>query len=203
MLTSEKYVPCRNTIFNSALPICLMLPPNCPLFFNFIMLLQLFPIPHFIPPHSVQPHFQNQSPRHSPHSWVLHICSLTNLFTTFQSVPTSTFPLTAVSLFHDSMLLVLFCCLIYFVHQIPPTSEIIWYLSFTDWLISLSKISSSSIHAVAKGRNSFFLLYSISLCRQMYHSSFIYSYTDGRLSCFQILVIVHTAAMNIRVHKFF
>ena len=35
--------------------------------------------------------------------------------------------------------------------------EIIWYLSFTTWLISLSIMLSSSIHAVEKGRSSFFL----------------------------------------------
>ena len=33
----------------------------------------------------------------------------------------------------------------------------IWYLSFPTWLISLSIMLSSSIHAVAKGRSSFFL----------------------------------------------
>ena len=32
-----------------------------------------------------------------------------------------------------------------------------WYLSFNDGLISLSIMLSSSIHAVAKGRSSFFL----------------------------------------------
>ena len=51
----------------------------------------------------------------------------------------------------------LFCSLVYFVHYIPLVSEIIWYLSFTKWLISLRIIVSSSIHAVTKGKNSFFL----------------------------------------------
>ena len=74
-------------------------------------------------------------------------------------------PLTTVSLFHDSMLLVLFCSLVYFVHYVPLIGEIIRYLSFTDWLISLSIIFSSSIHAVPKGRNSFFLLHGIPLCK--------------------------------------
>ena len=31
-------------------------------------------------------------------------------------------------------------------------SEIIWYLSFSDWLISLSIMFCKSIHAVAKGK---------------------------------------------------
>ena len=33
-----------------------------------------------------------------------------------------------------------------------------WYLSFTVWLISLSVMLSSSIHAVAKGKSSFLVL---------------------------------------------
>ena len=43
-----------------------------------------------------------------------------------------------------------FCLLVYFAHQIPHISEIIWYLSFPDWLISFSIIISRSIHAIAK-----------------------------------------------------
>ena len=35
--------------------------------------------------------------------------------------------------------------------QIPHMCEIIWYLSCSDWLISLSIIYSRSIHAVKKG----------------------------------------------------
>ena len=38
-------------------------------------------------------------------------------------------------------------------------------MSLTVWLISLSIMLSSSIHAVANGRNSFFLLHSIPLCK--------------------------------------
>ena len=60
--------------------------------------------------------------------------------------------------FHDPGS-ILFSCLF------PLIGEIIWYLSFTTWLISLSLILSNSIHAVAKGRSSFFLLLSIPLCK--------------------------------------
>ena len=38
-----------------------------------------------------------------------------------------------------------------FVHQIPNVNEIIWYLSFSDWLISLSIMFSRSIHTVTNG----------------------------------------------------
>ena len=37
----------------------------------------------------------------------------------------------------------------------------------------------------------------------MFHSSFIHSFTDGHLGCFQYLAIVNRAAMNFEVHRFF
>ena len=66
-------------------------------------------------------------------------------------------PLISVSLFPVSLPLFLFCSSVYFVHQIPHMSEIVWYLSFANWLISLSILFSRSIHAVMKGENSFLL----------------------------------------------
>ena len=56
-----------------------------------------------------------------------------------------------------SISLSLFCLLVQFIHLMPHMSEIIWYLSLSDWLISLSIIFSRSIHAIAEGR--VFLLY--------------------------------------------
>ena len=50
---------------------------------------------------------------------------------------------------------ILLACL--FCDYVPLIAEIIWYLSFTVWLISLGIMPSSSIHAVAKVRSSFFL----------------------------------------------
>ena len=72
-------------------------------------------------------------------------------------------PPAAVSLFSVSMSLFLFCLLVYFVYQIPNISEIIWYLSFCDWLITLSIMLSRSIHDVAKGKIFFLWLSSIPL----------------------------------------
>ena len=66
-------------------------------------------------------------------------------------------PLVTVSLFFISMSLVIFCLLVCFVDYVPLIGEIIWYLSFTAWLTSLSIILSGSIHVVTKGRLSFFL----------------------------------------------
>ena len=72
-----------------------------------------------------------------------------------------TSPLVTISLFLISMSLVIFCLLFSFVDYIPVKGGIIWYLSLTAWLISLSIMLSSSIHAVVKGRSSFFSLFCI------------------------------------------
>ena len=47
---------------------------------------------------------------------------------------------------------------VYFVQQIPHISEITWYLSFSDQLISFSIIPARSIHAIAKGKICFFFM---------------------------------------------
>ena len=59
------------------------------------------------------------------------------------------FPLTALSLFSESTSLFLFCLFIVFISHI---NEITWYLSFPDWLISLSIMLSRSIHAVTEDK---------------------------------------------------
>ena len=55
------------------------------------------------------------------------------------------------------MKLVIFCLLFSFVDYVPVKGEIIWYLALTAWLISLSIMLSSSIHAVTEGKVSFSL----------------------------------------------
>ena len=65
--------------------------------------------------------------------------------------------LAIVRLFLTSVSLVIFCLLFSFVVYVLVKGEIIWYLSLIAWLISLSIMLSSSIHAVAKGISSFFL----------------------------------------------
>ena len=66
-------------------------------------------------------------------------------------------PLATARLFPTSMSLVVFCLLFSSIDYVPVKGEIIWYLSLTAWLISLSIMLSSFIHAVAKGISSFFL----------------------------------------------
>ena len=56
-------------------------------------------------------------------------------------------PLAMFRLLLLSMSLVMFCLLFSFVDYVPVRGEIIWYLSLTTWLISLSIMLSSSIHA--------------------------------------------------------
>ena len=59
--------------------------------------------------------------------------------------------------------LVIFCLLVYFVGEDPFIGEIIWYLFFINWLISLSIMLSRSTHAVTKGSSSFLLLLSFTV----------------------------------------
>ena len=105
------------------------------LFFLMFYCLCFYSYPYFSPsPPTTHPTSNGHC--QSPHCWpcpgVLHIRFLTNPYTLFQPVRTSPVPLPAVSLFHDSIHLVLFCSLVYFVHDILLTSDIMWYLVFTD-----------------------------------------------------------------------
>lgn len=50
-----------------------------------------------------------------------------------------------------------FCLFIYFVLQIPHVNALIYYVSFSDWLIRLSIISSRPILIVTSGKVLFFV----------------------------------------------
>ena len=74
-------------------------------------------------------------------------------------------PLVIVRLLLTSMSLVIFCLLFSFVDYVPVKGEIIWYLSLTAWLISLSIMPSSSIQIVKRVGAPFSLLHRIPLCK--------------------------------------
>ena len=70
--------------------------------------------------------------------------------------------------------------------RIPHRSDIIWHLTFSVWLTSLSKIISRSIHVAVNDIISFFFKAEQYSIVYMYHI-FIHSSVDGHLGCFHIL----------------
>ena len=164
---------------------CLQIKLN---FDNFCFsLLSKYSCPSFYPvalPCPTCPCFHSQFPPvvHA-HGSFTHIPSLD---------PSPSFPVMSLShpsahsqcvhYFHVSSTTLFIC----FVHQVPLISEIKWYLSFTAWLFSLSITFCSSIHAVMKGRSSFFcLLHSIPLCNSsgVFLSTHLLTGTQAVSSC--------------------
>ena len=92
-----------------------------------------------------------------PHPWFCPCVLYISSSKPFSPLYPPHFPLAIVRVFLTSMSLVIFCLLFSSVDYVPVKGEIIWYLSLTAWLISLSIVFSSSTHAVAKGISSFFL----------------------------------------------
>ena len=118
----------------------------------------------------------------------LPICTAQSLYF-FLSNPQSSLPsdsCQSVLCSYESVLSCLFIC----VHQIPHVSEIIWYLSFCDWLISLSIILARSIYAFVDGKISFFFTTEQYFIVVSYLAFFIHSSTDVQLGYFQILAII-------------
>ena len=107
--------------------------------------------PPLLSPALSNPCSQKQSPSHCPCPWALCIHS--------PSFPHYPCPLPSgpgqfVLYFHVSASFGSFVC---FIYQVPLIGEIVWYLSFTALLTSLSVMLSSSIHGIIKGMSSFFL----------------------------------------------
>ena len=69
------------------------------------------------------------------------------------------------------------------------------------WLTSLTMIVSRSINVAVKDIISFFLWLSNSLLYiKVSHIIFIHSSINGHWGCFHVLIMVNSAAVNIRVH---
>ena len=121
----------------------------------------LFPFTHFCLPHHPFPVVVTPLLSVSESFSVYEVFCLTS--SPFHPSPQPHSLLTSVS--HSLYLFVCFCFIILFC-SLHSTGEIIRYLSFSDCLISFSIILSRSIHAVAKGKISFFLwLSSILSCK--------------------------------------
>lgn len=87
---------------------------------------------------------------------------------------------------------------------IPHRREIIQSVSFSVWFISLTTMSSRSIHAVRNGRSSLLYMTAVKLWIYIYihHVSFIHSPVSRYWRCFHMLATVNNAAMNTRVYIF-
>ena len=147
---------------------------SCPIVFSWISLMvwNLFPFIYLFKifiviqlqlsafsPHSSTPPQPNPPP--SPTSTLpldfVHVSFISSSCKLLSPLSPPHSPVAIVKLFLTSMSLVIFSLLFSLVDYVPVKGEIIWYLSLTAWLISLSIMLSSSIHAVAKGISSFFL----------------------------------------------
>ena len=125
------------------------------IFFLLLFKYSFLPFPPTSPPHPSHPHLPSLIPLLFGFVHVSFIVHKPFPLFPLLSPPISL--LVTVRLFLISMSLVVFCLLVCFIDQVPVKGEVIWYLSLTAWLISLSIMFSSSIHAVSKGR-SYFLL---------------------------------------------
>ena len=126
---------------------------------HFFLLLFNYSCLHFLPtapPHPT-PAKPTSLPCLHPPPWFCPCVPYTSSWKSLSPLSTPHSPLVIVRLLLTSMSLVIFCLLFFLVDQVPVKGEIIWYLSLTAWLISLSIMLSSSTHAVAKGISSFFL----------------------------------------------
>ena len=133
------------------------------LFFNYFFLLFKYSCLHFLPKLLPAPPTLTSHPQSYPNLLVLSMGPLYMFLDdpspSFPHYPSLPSPLVTVSLFFISMSLVIFYLLVCFVDWVPLIGEIILYLSFTPWLISLRMILSRSMYAVRKGRKELLFIF--------------------------------------------
>ena len=121
------------------------------IFINYFILVQLTCL-HFL----LTPAKPTSLPCFHPPPWFCSCVLYSSYWKLFSPLSFPLSPLAIVRLFLTSMSPVIFCLLFSSVDYVPVKGEIIRYLSLTTWLISLSIMFFSSIHAVEKDINSFF-----------------------------------------------
>ena len=106
----------------------------------------------FSPPLYPTPAKPTSLPCFHPSPWFYPCVLYSSSWKPFSPIALPHSPVAIVRLFLTSVSLVIFCLLFSSVDYFPVKGEIIWYLSLTAWLISLSIMLYSSICAVAKGK---------------------------------------------------
>ena len=119
------------------------------IFFKLFYCCSIIVVCLFSPPLYATPAKTTSLPCFHPPPWFCPCVLYTSSWKPFRHCPLPP-SLAIVRLFLISMSLVIFCLLFSSVDYVPVKGDMIWYLSLSTWVISLSIILSSSMHAVQR-----------------------------------------------------